>query len=235
MTSRAHPPAYPHGELREVFPDVFFVMGTLSMPGPIPVRFSRNMTVIREGNRLVLVNSVRLSEDGLRQLDRLGKVTDVVRLAAFHGMDDPFYKERYGAKTWTVKGQRYMTGFKMDATPYHVADHEMHDAGELPLSGSKLYVIGSTPAEGLLLLERSGGILISGDSLQNWNQTDEYSSASWISSSITCFPRTAPSHRAARETPIVRTSRPFARGSCPESVEASVRWLYSAEEPPQHH
>src|SRR6185295_11957327 len=153
MTSRAHPPAYPHGELQEVFPNVFFAMGTLSMPGPIPVRFSRNMTVVREGDRLVLVNSIRLSEEGLKQLDRLGKVTDVVRLAAFHGMDDPFYKERYGAKTWTVRGQRYVAGFKMDATPYHVADEEMHDGGNLPLSGARIYVIAGSPPEGLLLVE----------------------------------------------------------------------------------
>jgi hypothetical protein len=177
MTARTHPAASPHGQLAEVFPDVFFVTGTMGMPGPLPVRFSRNMVVVRDGQRLVIVNSVRLSEEGHRQLDRLGKVTDVVRLAAFRGMDDPFYKERYGAKTWTVKGQRYVSGFKMDAEPYYVPDVEMDDASALPLSSAKLYVIGSRPPEGLLLLQRDGGILISGDCLQNWDATDAYFSA----------------------------------------------------------
>lgn len=177
MIERAHPPASRHGQLAEVFPDVFFVTGTMGMPGLLPVRFSRNMVVVREGERLVIVNSVRLSEEGLRQLDRLGKVTDVIRLAAFHGMDDPFYKERYGAKTWTIKGQRYVNGFEMDAEPYHVPDVEMDGASSLPLSSAKLYVIGSRPPEGLLLLQRDGGILISGDCLQNWNTTDAYFSA----------------------------------------------------------
>jgi hypothetical protein len=41
------PPALPHGELRELLPDVFFVTGTVALPGPLPVRFSRNMTVVR--------------------------------------------------------------------------------------------------------------------------------------------------------------------------------------------
>jgi len=97
MSSSKFPPAQPHGALREVFPDVFFVTGTAGLPGPLPVRFSRNMTVVRAGERLTLINSVRLSEEGLRALDALGKVTDVLRLAGFHGMDDPFYKDRYGA------------------------------------------------------------------------------------------------------------------------------------------
>ena len=175
MAPRLHPPALPHGEIRELFPDVFFVTGTMSMPGPIPVRFSRNMTVIREGKRLVIINSVRLDDAGLKELDRLGTVTDVIRLAAFHGMDDPFYKERYGAKSWTVQGQRYVSGFNYATSAiYHQADEELHDASNLPLAGAKLYVIGSKPPEGLLWLEREGGLWISGDCLQNWRSPDAY-------------------------------------------------------------
>jgi hypothetical protein len=174
MNPRPHPPALPHGEIREVFPNVFFVTGTISMAGPIPMRFSRNMTIVREGERLVLVNSVRLGEPGLAQLDKLGKVTDVLRLAAFHGMDDPFYKERYGARTWSLKGQRYVAGFDSSAPPYHTPDVEMQDSTELPLSGAKLYTIAATPPEGLLLLQRDGGVLISGDCMQNWGSTDAY-------------------------------------------------------------
>jgi len=175
MTARPHPPALPHGSFKEVFPNVFFLTGTLAMPGPVPMRFSRNMTVIREGERLAVVNSVRLTEDGLRELDALGKVTDVLRIAGYHGMDDPFFKERYGAKIWAVKGQRYVSGFKLDAPhTYLTPDVELTESSELPISGAKLYVIPSTPPEGLLLLERQGGVLITGDCLQHWSRTDEY-------------------------------------------------------------
>src|SRR6478735_11956040 len=109
MASRAHPPALAHGTLSEVLPNIFFVTGTMRMPGPLPVTFSRNMSVVREGKRLILINSVRLDDEGLRALDALGTVTDVVRVAGYHGRDDPFYKERYGAKVWVVKGQRYVS------------------------------------------------------------------------------------------------------------------------------
>jgi hypothetical protein len=50
----------------------------MAMP---PLRFSRNMTTLRDGERLVLVNCVRLHEAGLASLDALGTVTDPIRLA----------------------------------------------------------------------------------------------------------------------------------------------------------
>jgi hypothetical protein len=175
LVARPHPPALPHGNIREVLPGIYFVTGSVGIPGPLPVRFSRNMTIIREGDRLVLVNSVRLTDEGLAELDALGKVTDVIRIAANHGMDDPFYRARYQAKVWAVSGQRYTSGFD-HSTPhsYFEADIAIDDRTELPLAGARLYTIKATPPEGLLLLERQGGTLVSGDCLQNWAEPDAY-------------------------------------------------------------
>jgi len=180
---RPFPPALPHGELREVLPGMYLVTGTVGLPGPLPVRFSRNMTVVREGERLVLVNTVRLDEAGLTALDALGKVTDVIRLAANHGMDDPFYKDRYGAKVWAVRGQRYTAGFNT-STPqtYFTPDVEMDAATVLPLAGAHLYIIDSKPPEGILLLERHDGVAISGDCLQHWHEADPY--FSWVGKTV---------------------------------------------------
>jgi len=174
MGTRRHPLAFPHGSLHELFPDVFFVTGTMRMPGPLPIRFSRNMTVVRDGDRLTLVNSMRLDDAGLRALDALGRVTDVVRLAGYHGMDDPFYKERYGAKVWAVAGQRYVAGFDQRGASYLTPDVEMTCSTELPMEGASLHVINGQPPEGLVLLERGGGVLVSGDALQNWGEPDQY-------------------------------------------------------------
>lgn len=172
---RPFPPAQPHGELRQILPDVYFVTGTVKMPGAMPVRFSRNMTVIREGGRLVIVNSIRLGEAGLAALDALGKVTDVLRLAANHGLDDPFYAERYRAKVWAVKGQRYTSGFNTSSPDtYFTPDAEMDATTALPITGARLQVIRSQPPEGLLLLPRDGGLIVSGDCLQNWAKKDEF-------------------------------------------------------------
>jgi hypothetical protein len=150
------------------------VTGTLEMPGALPVRFSRNMTVLREGERLVVVNSVRLGDAGLKALDALGRVTDVIRIAGNHGMDDPFYKDRYGAKVWAVRGQQYRAGFGGDGDVYFTADAQMDATTELPMAGSRLYVIDAKPPEGILLLERHGGIAVTGDCLQHWHAPDAY-------------------------------------------------------------
>ena len=165
----------PHGELREVFPDVFFVTGTIGMPGPLPVRFSRNMTVLRDDDRLVIVNSVRLDASGLEALDALGKVTDVIRLAGFHGADDPFYADRYGAKVWALEGQRYTAGFDAKTTETYFEPHGwLGEDSALPIPNASLYVFSTRPSEGALLLHRDGGVLVVGDCLQNWAGADPY-------------------------------------------------------------
>lgn len=135
------------------------------------------MAIVKNSSSLTLINSLRLNATGLQQLDTLGKVDNVVRLAAFHGMDDPFYKERYGAKVWSVDAP-YTSGFLSAPKPeqiYFEPDFRMQAGSSdlLPIHNSQYIEFGtSTPREGLLLLEREGGIVISGDSFQNVQAND---------------------------------------------------------------
>lgn len=178
MTSvtASFPPAGEHGQVRRLFDDVFFVSGAITMRAPVKMAFSRNMTVIKDGETLTLVNTMRLDEAGLDALDALGKVEHIIRLAGFHGMDDPFYKDRYGADVWAVKGQRYTRGFeaKPDSRTYFDADVAMTADTDLPVAGARLHVIDGLVPEGLLVLERHGGIVVAGDCLQNWHRADSF-------------------------------------------------------------
>jgi len=162
------PPALPHGSLEEVFPDLFFVSGAMeTVLQDMEWRFSRNMTVVRDGERLIIVNSVRLDDARLAALDRLGRVTDVIRLGSLHGRDDPFYVERYGAEYWAMPGMEHETG--LPATRLLTPD------GPLPISDASLFEFRTTRVpEGILRLDRAGGILIACDALQNWLTPDEY-------------------------------------------------------------
>ena len=161
------PPALPHGPIEEVFPDVFFVSGAMeTVLQGMAWKFSRNMTVVRDGERLIIVNSVRLSEEGLAELNKLGRVTDVVRLGSLHGRDDPFYVDRYGAEYWAMPGMEHETGLK--ATRSLTED-------PLPISDATIFEFRTTQiAEGILRLDRAGGILIACDALQNWLSPDEF-------------------------------------------------------------
>ncbi len=173
IAPRPFPAALPHGELRPVLQNVYMVTGSVRIGGPF--RFSRNMMVVREGERLVIVNSVRLSDAGLASLDSLGRVTDVIRVGGFHGMDDPFYKDRYKAKVWAVAGQRYAAGFNPRAgVEYFLADEYVDETSTLPLAGARMVRIPALVPEGVLMLERERGILFTGDSLQNWETADEH-------------------------------------------------------------
>jgi len=170
--SRPIPPAQPHGDLVEVLPDVFVVTGSMGMG---LARFSRNMVVIREGAGLVVVNSVRLDEAGLAALDALGRVTHVIRIAGGHGSDDRFYRGRYDAPVWAVRGQTYFAGVNPAKDEiYFTPDGFLDVDSELPVSGASLYVFDTVPPEGILRIDAGGGTLIAGDSLQNWAGADRW-------------------------------------------------------------
>jgi hypothetical protein len=162
------PPQLPHGEIQEVLPDIFFVMGQ-SRPvfGDQTWQFSRNMAVIRDGDVLTLVNTLRLDADGLDRLNQLGNVKNIVRLGAFHGRDDAFYQDLYGATVWSFPGMEHERGVKTDA--------ELVAGNAGPCADASVFIYESSAVpEGLLLLERHGGVLLSCDSLQNWSGPDEH-------------------------------------------------------------
>ncbi len=162
-------PAWPHGDIQEIFPDIFFVTGTNKIQHEgVHIQMSRNMTILRNGSELTLVNTVRLDEEGLEKLGRLGTVTHLVRIGAFHGRDDAFYRYQYPhAQLWTLKGMTYENGLK--------SDHDLIPQGPMPFPGCSLFVFEtSTLPEGILHIKREEEILISCDSLQNITDTDRF-------------------------------------------------------------
>jgi hypothetical protein len=73
-----------HGPIKQLFRDIWFVRGRMPATPSRPntekyfVYYSRTMTIIKipqtkdeEKNHLVLINTVKLNKDGLRQLDQV--------------------------------------------------------------------------------------------------------------------------------------------------------------------
>ncbi len=157
-------PAHPHGDIDEVFDGVFFVTGTMHAEFfGAKWQFSRNMIIVREDDRLSLINAVRLDDQRLATLEGLGTVTHVVRLGSMHGLDDAFYLDRYDATYWAMPN---MTG---DGPK---VDRELGEA--LPFEGSLFSFETTKVPEGILRLDREGGIMIACDAMQNWAEPDEY-------------------------------------------------------------
>jgi hypothetical protein len=171
MTMGQLPPALPHDSLEEVFTDVFFVTGMMKATlMNADWQFSRNMTVVRNRGALTLINSIRLDESRLAQLEELGHVANVVRIGSLHGRDDAFYNARYGAKLWALPGMIHKHGLK--------ADREFTSTGEMPFAGCSVFDFRTTKLpEGILHIDRADGILVACDSLQNWVAPDQFFSA----------------------------------------------------------
>ena len=154
---------------------MFFVPGT--MKGEFfgsMWQFSRNMTIVREDGNLTILNSVRLDDEGLKALDKLGKVVNVVRLGDMHGMDDAFYVDRYKAAFWALPGMKVKDNLKVDK--------ELIPGGEMPFRDSSLFVFETVKRpECIIRLDREGGIMIACDSLQNWVEPDEFFDEATIS------------------------------------------------------
>ncbi len=162
------PPQLPHGQITQVLPEVFFVTGQMRIEAPDrPILTSRNMTVIRTGTELTLANTVRLDAGGLAEIDALGEVKHVAKLGQFHGRDDAFYLDRYGAEFWAPDG---MTHDRGEVTDCVLAPDQ---AGPSNDASVFLFETASKP-EVILHLDRHGGILVSCDSLHNWSGPDEW-------------------------------------------------------------
>lgn len=155
----SYAPVYPHDPIEEIGPDVFMARGSIKM-NPI-VRITRNMGIIRQGDEVTLVNPIRLDAQGEEKLKSLGRVRHVIRLGAFHGVDDPYYVDQFQTEFWSQSGGTTYTQPKID--------HELSQESELPFSDGTLFCFQKTlQPESALLINRGNGILFTCDAIQNY-------------------------------------------------------------------
>lgn len=167
-STKEYPEPFAHGPIEEVFPNIFIVTGSSVFKyEEMNIQKSNNMIIVREGDKLTLINTLRLNEEGLRSLDALGKVTNVIRLGAFHDRNDPFYINRYKAKLWAIKGMKHNDNLQ--------TDFELSEHGPVPFPNSSVFIFKTaTQPEGILRIANEGGILITCDSIKNWTKVDSF-------------------------------------------------------------
>jgi hypothetical protein len=150
------------GTLEQVFEDVWWSWGTVKFgPG---VLFPRNMMIVREGDGLVIVHPVMMPPAVQAQVEALGPIKHIVRLGAFHGMDDALYVKRYAPTVWAPPGVEHRDGVSNV--------RELVAQGEQPFRDGQVFAFTrSLTPEVCLLLARHGGVLLTCDSVQNWENT----------------------------------------------------------------
>ncbi len=166
MTKYAN--ATPQDALIEIFSDVYLLRGSIKI-APL-LQINRNMLVIRDGDVLTLVNAVRMNEQNLKHLDRLGKVKHVIRLGDFHGLDDQFYIDRYAAQFWSqAKHDTYK-----ELVPTKIIDQQQTP----PIANSEFFIFTAAQYPEAAILLKEHKLLITTDSVQYW---DDHKYISFIS------------------------------------------------------
>ncbi|MCC2626294.1 MAG: hypothetical protein K0R14_2167 [Burkholderiales bacterium] len=159
---------WPHSEIKEIFPNIFFVTGTnITHHNNAKLQHSRNMVIIRDNGKLSLINTVRLDDKGLACLDALGDVSNVIRIGAFHGRDDAFYLDRYNAKLWALEGMIQDNNRNIDIY--------LTSNGQMPIPNCSVFIFETSRfPEAILHLSQQNGILITCDSIKNWLAPDQF-------------------------------------------------------------
>ncbi|WNZ56469.1 hypothetical protein QT397_03640 [Microbulbifer sp. MKSA007] len=100
-----YPPTEPHGEIRQLLPNFFYVPGTIKLaPG---VTINRNMGIARWQDHLTLINPIRLRPQQEEKLKDLGRVSHAIRLGYHHGRDDLYYRDHFDLTFWTQRGSDF--------------------------------------------------------------------------------------------------------------------------------
>ena len=159
---------YPHGDIESLGADIFAIRGSIRIN--LLMRISRNMAIVREGNELTLVNPIRLRPEIEKKLTQFGEIKNIVRLGAFHGVDDPYYVNKFEAQFWSQPNGKTYTEPPIDI--------EIGIGGLIPTSDSEFFEFnGTKQPECALLLKRGKGILLTCDSIQHYGN---YSYNNWV-------------------------------------------------------
>jgi len=161
-----HSSVLPHDPIEKLFPDIYMVQGSIKMG---PIRFNRNMVIVKNNGQLTLINPVRLNPEEEIRLLELGKIKHVLRQGTIHGLDDAYYVQKFSAEFWSLAGSE-----ENHPKPVTDTSHLIGVDCALPFDDAELIVFNGTKLpESALLLQQHGGILVTCDCVQswrNWNQ-----------------------------------------------------------------
>ncbi len=159
-----HPPAEFHLPLREVFPGVWLASSenTMSIPLGMKIRFSRNMVGVLGPDGWVLLNPVRLSESAEAELVAKGPIKHLVRMGTYHGRDDAYYVERFGAEFWSVPGEQ--------TYPAPAGGNSITEDGRFPIPGAKVVIFETAKRPECVVLLPPHRLLVTCDSVQHYDR-----------------------------------------------------------------
>jgi hypothetical protein len=165
-SQEALPPAYKIKSISQIEEDVYLIQGKTSSRKA--VQKNRNMVILRrhvmgDQYELTLINPIRIEEDDMEELNKLGKIYSLIRLGSTIGeCEDQYYLNKYSNAIRLAPGNASMK-YKL---PIH---HLLTDHSFLLDERTQIFIFkGVKQPEAALLLRRpSGNILVTSESLQS--------------------------------------------------------------------
>ncbi|MEZ4741138.1 MAG: hypothetical protein R3B45_01595 [Bdellovibrionota bacterium] len=165
----------PHGPLKEVLPNVFTVTGLMRIYGLF--QYSRAMTILNENGTLAIINPVRVEEDLLNKIQKLGQIKYLLKIGQLHNVDVPFYMDKFSLELWINRNDPSVD--ESYSTRY------FDDVDEIPILRCKVRTIrGSEIKESILVTPGDGGCLHSCDAFVNMGSDPNHN---WLTSKLSKF------------------------------------------------
>jgi hypothetical protein len=157
------PSIFPYGPPVALAANLWQVTGSLAIPVP------RNMTIVRGASGgLLLYSVIAMHEDGMRELEALGRPAVMVIPHRRHQMDAPFYKARYPELRVLAAESRQVRGVEVDGGLSELSEQGLSDYGVkayvLPSNIQEDVVMDVRLADGhaLCICESLGNVSVSG-------------------------------------------------------------------------
>lgn len=161
----------PHHSITQNFENIYSLVGSMKLFGIF--KYSRNMVILKEGDKLCLVNPVRLNEREEAKLLKLGKVYSILKLGRLHSVDLPYYMDKFSPKLWASGNDSFVKehNFKIDI--------DLEQVSKLSFFDMKIYSFKTSKEnEAVAILPHENGILLSCDAFVNMKKEDPM--ANWL-------------------------------------------------------
>ncbi len=166
---------FPHGPLQQVLPNIFTVTGTIRLFGLF--QYSRVMTILNDNGTLAIINPVRVEDDLLNEIHKLGQIKYLLKIGQLHCVDVPFYMDNFSPELWINRDDP-----SIDESH---SPHYFDDVDEIPILGCKVKTVeGSKIKESILVTPGDGGCLHSCDAYVNMGSDPNHN---WLTANLSKF------------------------------------------------